>query len=489
MQENKNITEIKEIINKLNIQVKAYSQKNPIFTNCINALSKAGAKLYLVGGIVRDICLQVIKQDLNLDLTKEQDVDIEVHKLDIEHVKIILSEFGYVKLVGKQFGVLKLEHLDIDWSLPRTDSIGRKPVVNIDPNLNIVSALKRRDLTINAMAYDIISEEFIDPFGGIKDIKENILRTPDAEFFIQDPLRFFRVMQFIGRFKFYPDNKLNDICKTMVIKDLSKERIEHEFEKLLLLSSRPSLGIRWLNDISRLKEILPELANTIGVPQDPIWHPEGDVFEHSMQTLDAAARYILHNIDRRLELLFASLCHDLGKYSTTEFFKGHWHSYNHAQAGAPLAASMLSRISTKKQMIKNICLLIKHHMDPFLFVENKAKAPAYKKLAIKLYPEENIKRLSLLAQSDRLGRNGKSHKPLKPPVKVVENFVSKAKEFGILEGPIKPLLMGKDLIELNLFHPGQELGKVLKKAYEIQIKDNINDKEKLIKKIVKGKKD
>ena len=123
----------------------------------------------------------------------------------------------------------------------------------IDPHMNFADAFKRRDLTINAMGIDLKTFELIDPWHGLEDLKKGILRAPDAKLFIEDPLRLFRVMQFIGRFQMNPDKQLNEICAKMSLAGISTERIEAEFDKLFLKSKRPSLGIRWLQEIGRLQ--------------------------------------------------------------------------------------------------------------------------------------------------------------------------------------------------------------------------------------------
>ncbi|MCF7899550.1 hypothetical protein K9L05_02780, partial [Candidatus Babeliales bacterium] len=241
----------------------------------IKEIIKYGGTPYLVGGSVRDY---VLKRDI-------KDVDIEIHNLSLDKLEECLKKFGRIKLVGKQFGVLRLHNYDIDWSLPRKDSIGRKPIVQIDPNMTIEMACKRRDLTMNAMAidlsfvcndnFDIKNLQIIDPYSGLQDIKNKKLRAVDTKLFNEDPLRFFRVMQFIGRFEFWPDSELNNLCKKMELKDqitgviVAKERISEEIKKLFLKSQRPSLGFRWLQETDRLKEIFPEIYNLIGVQQRP----------------------------------------------------------------------------------------------------------------------------------------------------------------------------------------------------------------------------
>jgi tRNA nucleotidyltransferase (CCA-adding enzyme) len=280
----------------------------PGLMTIIQTLYKQGGRVLLVGGAVRDLFLQHTCKDL----------DIEIHGLDLVAVEAILAQFGTVFMVGKSFGVFRVAGFAVDWSLPRSDSIGRKPMVTIAPFMSLHDAFARRDLTINAMGIDLITYELIDPFGGFDDLTNKILRCTDPNRFIEDPLRFYRVMQSIGRFAMYPDCQLNDICANMDITSVSIERIAEEFQKLLLRSSRPSHGIRWLATIGRLATVLPELAATRGIEQDPRWHPEGDVFEHLMQTLDAGVDYEYPDTSTTLAFRYAALCHDLGKVTMTQ---------------------------------------------------------------------------------------------------------------------------------------------------------------------------
>jgi len=213
----------------------------PLLAAIIEQLHHKGAHVLLVGGAVRDGFLNRVTKDY----------DIEVHGIAAAELETVLKQFGPVSMVGKSFGVFKLHGMPLDWSLPRTDSAGRKPQVTIDPHMSYQQAFARRDLTINAMGIDLVTQELVDPFNGLHDLEKKILRAPDAALFEQDPLRFFRVMQFIGRFAMEPDEQLNKICKQMDISAVSTERIHAEFEKLFLQADQPSLGIRWINNIGR----------------------------------------------------------------------------------------------------------------------------------------------------------------------------------------------------------------------------------------------
>jgi len=441
----------------------------------IDTVAQAGGTVLLVGGAVRDLLLHIPVKDL----------DIEVHGLALEQLETVLKQFGPVSLVGKSFGVLRLHGLDADWSVPRSDSAGRKPTVTFDPNLDLQGAFIRRDLTINALGINLQTFELIDPFNGAHDLHNKLLSAPDKDFFAQDPLRLFRVMQFIGRFAMQPDAQLNTICASMDISTISTERIEIEFEKLLLKSARPSLGIKWLREIARLQEIMPELYRTIGIEQNVEYHPEGDVFEHTMQAIDAAARLHYENDQEKLLVMYAVLCHDLGKITASFIKHGKIVSHGHAQEGVPLAKQLLKRITRNVDLVTGVVLLVYHHMDPLGFVQNKAGASAYKRLARKLAPHVTLRILSKVNTADQQGRNGTSHEPLTTISDITREFIANAQKAGVLEGIEQPILHGRDL--LDVIAPGAELGELVKHAYEIQLDQGIRDKEEL-KRLVLSKK-
>lgn len=451
-------------------------QTYPRVHNIIQEITQAGGKAYFVGGAVRDILLQRPIKDL----------DIEIHGLSIEQVASLLCLFGTVNYVGKAYGVFKIMDLPVDWSLPRKDSSGRKPQVTIDPAISIKDALVRRDLTMNAMAIDTQSEVLIDPFNGSDDIARNILRVPDTDFFDQDPLRFYRVMQFISRFQMYPDDALQTICRSMDISKVSRDRICQEFTKMLLQSKRPSLGIRWLHTINRLHDILPELANTVTIAQDPRWHPEGNVFEHSMQALDAAAAMHYADDDEKLCILYAALCHDLGKVSTTFQDAKGIHSYGHAQAGQKYARTMLNRIVVNKKLIKKVTGLVRWHMYVYDMPDSKQEQKTYffvKRLAyyLSLY-NVNIALFAYLVLADRRARNASSHEPLITPIPQVDRLLEFAHKLGVAYDKETPLLTGTDF--MTVCPEGPAIGHAVAYAYRMQLKKQY-DKETLKKLVIK----
>jgi len=451
-------------------------QEVPIVQDVIDAICAAGGRPLLVGGAVRDL----------LWGQPTKDIDIEVHQMTMTSLEKMLRQFGRVSLVGKSFGVLRLHGLDVDWSLPRRDSAGRKPRVIVDPKLSLRDAFARRDFTVNAMGIDLVSYELLDPFGGQEDMQNRVLRSPDIRFFTQDPLRFYRVMQFIGRFDMKPDGKLQRVCRTMDISDVSVERIDEEFRKLLLKSRQPSRGIRWLRDVGRLKEVLPELAATIGTPQPPNWHPEGDVFEHTMQVLDAAARLPYVDDDERLIMMYAALGHDLGKPEKTKKVAGRIHSHGHAEAGVAPARALLGRIARKKSLISAACKLVRYHMEPPQFITNDAPLAAYKRLANKLGTRVTLKKLADISLCDKQGRNADAPEPLTCTFPENDQFVQRARQAGVLDGPEEAILQGRDLA--GHVKPGKGMGDLLRYAYRIQLEEGITDRAKLKRCVLAHKK-
>lgn len=448
----------------------------------------AGGQPYLVGGSVRDFVLG----------RKTKDIDIEVHKLSVDDLQKCLEKFGKVFIVGKQFGVLRLSGFDIDWSLPRKDSKGRKPIVEVDSNMSIEDALRRRDVTMNAMAIPLdsdsecVREKIIDPFGGLEDIKKKQLRAVDEILFTEDPLRFYRVMQFISRFEMYPDEKLRNICKIMNVADaqhggeLARERVYEELCKLLLLSEKPSLGFRWVKDIGRLKELFPELGDTVGVYQREDYHPEGDVFEHTMQALDSMAKLVRDNEsdEFRLVMLWGILCHDFGKTTTSDEFGS---AKGHEVVGVPMSKTFLRRFTKNSHLIKTVGKLVRYHCAPIM-AKQGAKAKAYKRLAGKLAPEVTVQQLTILARADVRGRNPKESEPLEYGIldaeKVADMFLEQAIDAKVDEHPEEPVLQGRDLIDF--VKPGPEMGQLLREAYNIQIDEGIQDAEELKRRVLEN---
>jgi len=443
----------------------ALVKRNKIIEQILHDISQHNATAYLVGGAVRDLVagLPIV------------DIDIEVHNISLEDLSELLRAHGEVSYVGKVYGVFKLndpQHGHIDWSIPRHDTAGRKPEVAVDPHMGIRQALVRRDVTMNAMALNMHTGELADPFNGYEDLKQGVLRTPDPDFFVEDPLRFYRVMQFIGRFNMWPDETLNNVCAKMNIADVSRERIEGECEKLLLRARRPSQGFRWLASLDRLRELFPEVADMRGVQQSPLYHPEGDVFTHTMQVIDAAAFSVLPSSDDQLLLMYAALCHDLGKPHATQIdAHKRVHSHGHDEAGVEPARQLLRRCTGKQRIQSIVPKMVRHHMAPGVYGRQSTRLAKYKLLAAELAPEISLYLLSVLCYADHRGRNGYAAYPLAHSIQEVDTFMKKAEEAGVLFHPEQRVVTGSDV--LDLVEQGPQVGTLVEKAYDIQLREDI----------------
>ena len=459
-------------------------------------IDRAGGKPYFIGGWVRDKVMGI----------ESKDIDIEVYGLDQDKLEEVLVRFGDVSLVGKQFGVYKLSIFrleKIDISLPRTESktgVGHTEfTVTVDPYITMGQAILRRDLTINSLFYNPLTGVIIDLCHGREDIKNKTLRTITADKFREDPLRVYRVMQFMGRLEFTPTEGLTELCTEIVksgeLDELSKERVYEEFEKLLLKSKRPSLGLRWALSIGLLEKYFPELSMLVKVEQDPQWHKEGDVFNHTMMALDAGAklRDTITGEDeeelrkRKAIFMFGVLCHDLGKgvAGITEIDgDGTVHSRRHESAGEEPTLSFLDRITNDIELRKKVVFLVTNHMTPLnlynsYLLGNNPRDSAFRRLGIKaLDAMVALDDLLLLTQADNNGRIstvGSLNDGIVP-------WFNKRIEDMIFKGPVvpKPLITGDDLINDFGMKQSIELGVIKQALYDHQIENDIQDKEVMV---------
>ena len=437
-------------------------------------LKKQHAKAIVVGGSVRDHFLQ----------RPIKDYDIEVYGLNsIEELENILAPYGSVNLVGKSFGVLKFQYdgEEYDFSFPRTEQkIGtghRGFDVSIDGNMSFKEASKRRDFTLNAMGYDVEENLFLDPYNGLIDMKKRRLRHIDNETFIEDPLRVYRAVQFSARFGYSLFTETFELCKEMVSKgmleELAQERIYTEFTKLLLKSPKPSLGFELIRELGMLR-YFPELEALIDVPQPPIWHPEGDVWIHTMMCIDKMVSFFGEDEKLNLKYMFAILCHDLGKATHTTIEKdGRVRAIGHENAGVEPTRNFLYRITNEHDFISSILPLVEHHLKPSHFYRGKSGDKAFRKLATKV----NIEELVVVAKADFLGRTTKES--LTGIYVAGEWMLERAKELNVINKPLKNLLQGRDLIALGL-EPSSQFKEILQTIYNLQLEGFLSEKEEAL---------
>jgi len=416
----------------------------------------------VVGGYVRDALLNL----------HSKDIDIELYNLhSLEMLEQILKPFGKLNLVGKSFGVIKLRlhELEIDFSPPRTESkqtAGHKGFeVCYDFELDFSAASLRRDFTINAIGYNSQTKTLLDPHNGLEDLHNKRLRCVNEKTFIEDPLRPMRAIQFAARFDLTCDPKLLHLCKEMIangaLEELPKERIFEEFKKLFLLSSKPSIGMELLHRMGGLPFFAP-LDALEQTPQDPLSHPEGNVWRHTLMALDVMASLRTGDSKRDLTLMFAVLLHDCAKPITTVINNGEINAPKHAKAGVEVAKKFLEKITDEHALREDILPLIRYHGKVQKFYENAASIPEILRLSTRVPLEELI----LVSQADFLGRgvNGKRPKHFEAG----EWLYSHAKKLGVLHAPPQPLLMGRNLIALGLT-PSENFKIILDSAYEAQL--------------------
>jgi len=433
-----------------------------ILQNISKTLSANGAKAIIVGGSVRDHFLDIVAKDF----------DIEVYGLEtLEALEEILKTFGRVELVGKSFGVLKFIYKgeEYDFSFPRSEekiAKGHKGFsCHIDGNYSYEKAARRRDFTVNAMGYDIEEKSFLDPFGGSSDMKAKILRHIDDETFVEDPLRIYRGIQFCARFGYAMDRKTRELCSIMIeegaLDELPKERVYEEFKKLLLKARKPSIGFELMREIGALKEF-PELEALIGVEQEKKWHPEGDVWVHTMMALDAMAGLLTGDEKRDLMLMYAVLCHDFGKPSTTKVIDGRIRALGHERAGLEPTQSFMQRLSNEQDFIDKILPLVAYHLSPSQLYHDKSSKAAVRRLSTKV----NIADLIIVAKADFLGRT--TTEAMAGDYPAGEWLLKMAESLDVVNSAPKMLLQGRDLIALGL-KPSRRFKEILDKVYEMQL--------------------
>ena len=464
----------------------------------LEAIRDAGGVPLLVGGAVRDAalsrrskCLFEGPTKISLEsLEKSKDLDFEVRGLSLLQLQDVLEKFGTVDLIGKAFGILKLHEMqNVDFSIPRRDNksgVGHKGFeTTLDPMMTLEDAAKRRDLTINSMALDLFTGELHDPFNGLRDLKNGQLRATDPVTFLDDPLRALRVAQFISRFGFHVPNgsTLFVLCQQADLSQLPGERLFAEFEKLLLGAS-PDMGLQFLADTGLLK-FFPELEATRNTPQEREWHPEGSVLVHSIMAV-RQARLLTDD----LTVLWATLCHDLGKPSTTNFEDGKIRSRNHENAGVEPATALLTRLRAPNELIARVTALVAHHLAPAHFVPDEAHkgkrtaagAGAYRRLARVLgQAGTNLETLFLVSKADHLGRT--SPQALLKQFPSGDEFLRRAREIKVEKSPEHDAVMGRHLVARGM-KPGPEFGQILRKCRELQDETGLTDPDELLAKVL-----
>ena len=438
------------------------------------AITAAGGRPIAVGGFVRDMCLGIDAKDM----------DIEVFGLALEDLEAVLARFGRVRRVGRAFGVLRLDGKGVhaEFSLPRRDS-KRGPGhrgfdVQVDPDLDFAEAARRRDLTINSMGMELPGGAILDPHGGRRDIERRVLRATDTTTFPEDPLRGLRVAQFCARLEMTPDEELVRLCGELDLTEISSERKREEFNKLLLRGVRPSIGLAFLRR-SGLLAHFPELAALVDVPQDPRWHPEGDVWTHTLMVVDEAAMLRTGDRDEDPALMFGTLCHDFGKPLVTETrADGSIRSPGHSEAGVTPTRAFLNNLRASHALVKQVCALVRHHLAPAQFVAQGAGDRAYRRLARRLAADGvTMELLVRTARADHFGRTTKE--ALARSFSEGDRFLDRARALAVADRSPPNAVLGRHLIARGL-KPGPDFTDVLRRCRAVQDTHGWSDPDRIL---------
>ena len=401
-------------------------------------------------------------------------MDIEVHGVEPQTLWNILTEVGTPLQYGSSFGIYGLSGSDIDIAIPRKEhATGRGHrdfEIFVDPYIGPENAARRRDFTVNALMQDVLSGEILDPFGGQKDITARVLRCVDPESFIEDPLRVLRCARFAAALDFKVDPDTVKLCSSMDISALTHERVEGELKKVLTGTEKPSVFFRVLRQMDQLDAWFAELKQLIGLEQDPVYHPEGDVWTHTMEVLDRAAA-LRDKAEQPYAFMLLALTHDLGKIVTTEFVNGRIHAYGHETAGLPIIEGFLRRFTEETAVISYVLNMAELHMKPNMMAFNKSAVKNTNKLFDSAASAED---LILMAAADHPVKSGDT------PFSGDGDFLAERLRI-YSETMAKPYVMGRDLIEAGL-KPGENFGELLEYAHKLRLAGI--DKETALKQVL-----
>ena len=424
-----------------------------VLTRVCRAIAAAGGRAWLVGGVVRDGFLGLSTGDL----------DLEVFGLSAADLRSTLEKEFELDLVGQSFGIIKLRGWPIDVGLPRREAkigLGHKGFeVHSDPDMSLPEAAARRDFTINSIYHDPLTGQVEDPFGGLDDLAHGKLRHTSPAFG-QDPLRVLRGMQLAARFNLEVVSETVEICRDIEPEGLTSERIFGEWTKLVTLGKVPSRGLDFLKECGWL-QYFPDLEALLGVPQDPAWHPEGDVWVHTLHCLDAFAAEKIGHPWEDLVVGLAVLCHDLGKPDTTTCEDGVIRSPGHEKRSVEVTEDFLGRMTNHRKLLAEVNLLVAEHMRPSTLFKAKASDAAIRRLAARV---GRIDRLVRVARADVLGR---------PPLTSTgypagDWLLAAARRLDVEMHPPEPLVLGRHLMTLGQ-QPGPAFGRILAKCYDAQL--------------------
>lgn len=410
-------------------------------------VNAAGGRTFFVGGYVRDTLMR----------KSGKDIDLEVHGITPRQLENILDSAGERIEIGKSFGVYNLKGCTLDIAMPRREALigsgHRDFAVDVDPFIGTEKAAKRRDFTMNALMQDVLTGEIIDHYGGIRDLENGIIRHVSDESFAEDPLRVLRGAQFAARFGFEVASETKELCRGMDLTTLSCERVFEELRKALLKSEKPSVFFEVLRSMNQLSVWFSEVQLLEGINQSKKHHPEGDVWNHTMQVLNEAAKR-RENVKNPMGFMLAALVHDFGKIVCTQEINGEIHAYMHETVGLPIVSEFMHRLTNEKALISYVLNLTELHMKPCIMAADNSSVKATNRMFDMAAEPVDLIQLSL-ADNPASRRNGN------------EAFlISRLAVFEEYMG--RPYVMGKDLIQAGIA-PGKYFSSLIEYAHKLRL--------------------
>ena len=426
---------------------------NPIALaeNIAKEVALLGGTAYFVGGCVRD----------KLRGEESKDIDIEIHGIYPAQIEKILDGFGERITIGESFGIYSIKGCSLDVAMPRSEAsrgAGHRDFdVSVDPFIGTYKAALRRDFTVNALMQNVLTGEIIDHFGGADDIRRGVIRHVNPTTFVEDPLRVLRAAQFAARFGYSVADETVELCKGMDLSALPKERVFSELEKALLKAERPSVFFEALRKMAQLSTWFPELEQTIGIGQNPEFHAEGDVWNHTMMVIDVAVCF-RKKVKNPLGFMLAAITHDFGKAVCTEIINGRIRSINHEKLGLPLIEKFLWRLTSEKSLIEYVLNLAELHMKPNMLAAQNASVKATNRMFDQSHDPDA---LIYIAAADRLGK-------IAPNDKNDYNVFLCERLEVYCEYMTRPYVTGRDLIEAGI-EPSEHFSEYLDYAHRLRL--------------------
>jgi len=437
--------------------------EKPFLKELSNLYAKNGFQIYLVGGAVRDGILDI----------ETKDFDFTTNASSEDSIKMLNKNKYKTTEIGRAFGTIEttVEDYSIHITTYREDKYNkdsRKPEIKTSGELE--TDLSRRDFTVNAIAYDINNNEIIDPYGGLKDLSEGLIRTPDTAdiSFSDDPLRMLRACRFVSTHGFTPNNELFKAISKNVerIEIVSTERIRDEFTKLLT-GKDPSLGLKAFVESGLSELIMPEL-NELKIEVDPKHHHK-DVYEHTMVVLDRVSPTLVSRM--------SALLHDIGKPKTKGIENGKVHFRHHEVVGAKMSKKILKRLKYDNETIKKVSLLVENHLRPHTFKMGWTDS------AVRRYIIDAgglLEELNDLVRADITTKNKAKYEEINKYLDEMEERIKEVAEKEELS-KLRPPLSGDEIMEIFDLEPGPSVGIIMKALYEQRINDGEVSKEEATK--------